>query len=244
MSTRHFLPKALRQCRSSLAQSRQQPQQHISTTPSKEAGLRQVRSAPNASSQLKDLGAGDNTAAPPNQVLRQMLADSNQRRSTGAGANKAANAVADLEAQATTDNYLKMMPRFWTEGSIYAPRDLGVGEATKWSTSWKASKADQDKIAVLGINPLDNYRNFTFISEHMTSYGRILHSNKTGLSPVNQRKMAKTIRRAIGLGIHPSVHFHPELLKIRSRGKGLPLVVVPKDKRNAAPAATSTSFLG
>lgn len=39
-----------------------------------------------------------------------------------------------------------------------------------------------------------------------------MRSVETGLSPVNQRKMAKAIRRAIGLGLHPSVHRHPELL--------------------------------
>jgi small subunit ribosomal protein S18 len=43
--------------------------------------------------------------------------------------------------------------------------------------------------------------------------GRIKHSNETGLRAVNQRKMAKAIRRAVGLGIHPSVHRYPEILK-------------------------------
>ncbi len=53
----------------------------------------------------------------------------------------------------------------------------------------------------------------------MTHMGRIKHSKETGLRPVNQRKMAKAIRRAIGLGIHPSVHFHPMILakSIRNR---------------------------
>ena len=47
--------------------------------------------------------------------------------------------------------------------------------------------------------------------------GRIQHSTETGLRPVNQRKMAKAIRRAIGMGLHPSVHKHPELLRYGSR---------------------------
>lgn len=50
------------------------------------------------------------------------------------------------------------------------------------------------------------------ISEYMSNHGRILHSSKTGLRPVNQRKIAKAIRRAIGMGIHPSTHKHPEIL--------------------------------
>lgn len=50
------------------------------------------------------------------------------------------------------------------------------------------------------------------ISEYMTEQGRIMPSKRTGLRPVNQRKIAKAIRRAIGMGIHPSTHRHPEIL--------------------------------
>lgn len=55
-------------------------------------------------------------------------------------------------------------------------------------------------------------QNFSFISEFTTPHGRVRRSQDTGLRPVNQRKLAKAIRRAIGLGLHPSVHKHPELL--------------------------------
>jgi small subunit ribosomal protein S18 len=50
------------------------------------------------------------------------------------------------------------------------------------------------------------------MSEYMTRMGRIKHSNVTGLRPVNQRKIAKAIRRTIGMGLMPSVHRHPEIL--------------------------------
>lgn len=56
-------------------------------------------------------------------------------------------------------------------------------------------------------------QNFSIMSEYMTELGRIKHSKVTGLKPKNQRKMAKAIRRAIGIGIMPSVHIHPELIK-------------------------------
>lgn len=45
--------------------------------------------------------------------------------------------------------------------------------------------------------------------------GKIKHSKVTGLRPVNQRKIAKAIRRAIGMGFYPSVHAHPEMLRRR-----------------------------
>jgi len=50
------------------------------------------------------------------------------------------------------------------------------------------------------------------MSEYMTPMGRIKHSNETGLRPVNQRRIAKAIRRSIGTGMMPSVHRHPEIL--------------------------------
>ena len=46
----------------------------------------------------------------------------------------------------------------------------------------------------------------------MTPMGRIKHSKETGLRPVNQRRIAKAIRRMVGMGMTPSVHRHPELL--------------------------------
>lgn len=51
------------------------------------------------------------------------------------------------------------------------------------------------------------------MSEYMTPMGRIMHRRETGLRPVNQRKIAKAIRRSIGMGMMPSVHKHPELLQ-------------------------------
>jgi small subunit ribosomal protein S18 len=62
-------------------------------------------------------------------------------------------------------------------------------------------------------------QNFSMISEYMTTFGQIKHHSQTGLRPKNQRKMAKAIRRVIGMGIHPSVHHHPELLK-QQMGRG------------------------
>lgn len=46
----------------------------------------------------------------------------------------------------------------------------------------------------------------------MSAMGRIKHSKETGLRNVNQRKIAKAIRRVIGMGLMPSTHRHPEFL--------------------------------
>ena len=62
-------------------------------------------------------------------------------------------------------------------------------------------------------------QNFAIMSEYVTNMGRIKHSNTTGLRPVNQRKLSKAIRRAVGLGLMPSVHRHPEILAMELRSR-------------------------
>ncbi|KXX79312.1 hypothetical protein MMYC01_203240 [Madurella mycetomatis] len=131
--------------------------------------------------------------------------------------------VKDVRANVVTENYIRQMPRRWRSGDVYSPRDLSPREMVKWKQA-KAPK--KDIIDMLGISPLDNYKNFSFISEFMTVMGRIKHNKETGLRPVNQRKVAKAIRRAIGMGLHPSVHWHPEIL--RYSRQNTPLVTTPQ----------------
>ncbi|KXT01305.1 hypothetical protein AC578_2694 [Pseudocercospora eumusae] len=112
----------------------------------------------------------------------------------------------DLERQASH--------RRWNAGDVYAPHDLTGVEMAKWKKLRRKPKPRYDVIDRLGLNPLDHYKNFSIMSEYMTEMGRIKHSNDTNLRPVNQRRMAKAIRRAVGLGIlMPGTHRHPEILR-------------------------------
>jgi len=61
----------------------------------------------------------------------------------------------------------------------------------------------------------DRMQNFAMMSEYMTDMGRIKNSTETGLRPVNQRRIARAVRRAIGIGLMPSVHKHPEILRLQ-----------------------------
>jgi small subunit ribosomal protein S18 len=69
------------------------------------------------------------------------------------------------------------------------------------------------------VNPIHHYKNFALLSQFVTETGRIKGFRETGLRPVNQRKIAKAVRRAVGLGLMPSVYKHPEVL-----GMGIGLV--------------------
>lgn len=116
-----------------------------------------------------------------------------------------------VEETARRTSYQKQMARAWNAGDVYAPHDLTGAEQNKWKMSRKTPQSDAfDR---LGIDPVTEYKNFTLMSEYMTEMGRIKHSRETGLRPKNQRKVAKAIRRAIGLGLMPSVHRHPLVLR-------------------------------
>jgi len=100
--------------------------------------------------------------------------------------------------------------RPWREGDVYAPHDLSHQEMKKWS---KHRAPKSDVFDVLNMNPLDEYKNLPLMMDFMTSMGRIKHQRETGLRPVNQRKIAKAIRRSMCLGFLPRVHAHPEMLR-------------------------------
>ncbi|MCJ1469842.1 hypothetical protein MMC07_008485 [Pseudocyphellaria aurata] len=107
------------------------------------------------------------------------------------------------EMQAYANNFRK-------PGELYAPHDLSPVEVKKRGNF---RRPNQDIFDVLGMNPLLEYKNPSIMWEYMAPMGRIRHRNQTGLRPVNQRRISKAIRRAVGMGLIPSVHPHPEVLE-------------------------------
>ncbi|KAJ9300075.1 hypothetical protein DTO271G3_2192 [Paecilomyces variotii] len=122
----------------------------------------------------------------------------------------------DQKSQGESRVLERFQTREWKAGDIYAPHDLSPAEMKKWRKRYSPST---DAFDALNMNPLDHYKNFSIMSEYMTSMGRIKHSSQTGLRPVNQRKIAKAIRRSIGLGLMPSVHRHPEILAAEAKAR-------------------------
>ncbi|KAJ6007127.1 hypothetical protein N7499_000791 [Penicillium canescens] len=125
----------------------------------------------------------------------------------------------DQKVQGESRALERFQTREFKAGDIYAPHDLSPAEMKKWG---KRQSPHSDAFDALNLSPLDMYKNFAVMSEYMTSMGRIKHRSETGLRPVNQRKMAKALRRAIGMGLMPSVHRHPEIIasEMRARMEG------------------------
>ena len=180
----------------------------------------------------------------------QPLADSSTvRYARSLGLDRPSTAIPrDLAESDRLSQFQRQIYRKWQPGDVYAPHDLSGSEQKKWKQGRK--KPQQDAFDILGINPVLEYKvrkqhdrrglrwigdmdghvglskanewqNFTMMSEYMTEMGRIKHSRDTGLRPKNQRKIAKAIRRAVGLGLMPSVHRHPLVLKKSSPARFL-----------------------
>lgn len=122
-----------------------------------------------------------------------------------------------LAASQERQSFQKQFYRKWNTGDVYAPHDLSAVEQKKWKMARKSPASDA--FDTLGISPITEYKNFTMMSEYVSETGRIRHSKETGLRPKNQRKIAKAIRRAVGLGLMPSVHRHPLVLNKTNPGR-------------------------
>ncbi|KAI0514523.1 ribosomal protein S18 [Xylaria bambusicola] len=177
------------------------PTAPLSTTAAPQA-LRDIKNSTASMLSIDSTNSGNETnlASDVYRSIRSM------GRNTLAGRQRVTE---DLSTRSRNADYMRQLPRRWRTGDVYSPHDMSISEVDKWR---KTTARKQDLVDLLGLRPLDMYRNFSVISEFITPHGRIMRSVETGLSPVNQRKMAKAIRRAIGLGLHPSVHRHPELL--------------------------------
>ncbi|CAK7199144.1 hypothetical protein SEUCBS139899_001816 [Sporothrix eucalyptigena] len=189
-------------------------------------------SSSNAQSQSRAprfFGSGNARNSDANAALSSVLFSSESRRVMyERREERKRSALERMAERKVTEDYARQLPRRWKQGDLYSPMDLDPRETKKWK---KAYTNNEDIVDLLGINPVDEYRNFSMISDFMSGMGRIRHSNETGLRPVNQRRMAKAIRRAIGLGIHPSVHKHPEILAASMANMPKPAYASTSDSR-------------
>lgn len=128
------------------------------------------------------------------------------------------SAAADFNREFSRRDLEQQQLRRWRLGDVYAPHDLSGVEMSKWKRLQRVSpasarKTKSDVLDQLGIDPRKEYKNMAMMSEYVSSMGRIMGGKESGLRPVNQRRMAKAIRRAMGVGLMPTVHRHPEILR-------------------------------
>ena len=104
----------------------------------------------------------------------------------------------------------KNFTRRFEPGDLYSPHDLSPVEMKKWRISRPGRR---DVFDALNMDPLSEWKNVSMLEEFRSQIGKIKHRKETGLRGVNQRKVSKAIRRAVGMAWVPSVHQHPEVLE-------------------------------
>ncbi|RCI07686.1 hypothetical protein L249_5731 [Ophiocordyceps polyrhachis-furcata BCC 54312] len=167
-------------------------------------------------SRLRNVGMKTRPIRPSEKYKADLIVERHAEKKRAA---KETDKIADAKEEAA--NVMRRMHRRIEPGEVYSPHDLSPVEMWKWR---RKSTRVVDVVDSLGLRPLDMYKNFSLIQDFTSSSGQIQHPSVTGLRPVNQRKVAKMIRRVQGMGIYPTIHDHPELLRSR---------FYPSDDKNA-----------
>lgn len=118
------------------------------------------------------------------------------------GKRKDASGAKDVNA--SRQNIKTLEPRLiksFEYSTIYDPFDFSMARIN-------LDRKHKSKFKLFGnnINPLDLYTSPEILSQYMSSTGKILHSDVTGLSAKNQRRLAKAIRRAQSIGLLSKTH--------------------------------------
>lgn len=99
------------------------------------------------------------------------------------------------------------LPRYETRldqpGLVYSPQDLSFDARRPLMAKYRLSLLD-DNFKNAGVDPLDEWKSASLLSDFLTDMGRIKTREQTGLGARSQRKLAKAVRRARALGILPS----------------------------------------
>ncbi|SCU78421.1 LADA_0A05534g1_1 [Lachancea dasiensis] len=103
-------------------------------------------------------------------------------------------------------------------GTTYDPFDFSLARL-HLDKKFATRNSSNDLFELNGVDPLDLYTNPEFLSQFVTSSGKILHRDVTGLSAKNQRRLSKAIRRCQAIGLMSKTHRDVSYLPSRIIGK-------------------------
>ncbi|KAH3902778.1 related to 37S ribosomal protein RSM18, mitochondrial [Saccharomycodes ludwigii] len=101
---------------------------------------------------------------------------------------------------------VKIDPRFvrsFNSATTYDPFDFSLA---RLHLDKKYSNIRSENDFLNKINAVDLYVYPQYLSKFLTSSGKIVHRDVTGLSAKNQRRISKAIRRAQAIGLLSKVH--------------------------------------
>lgn len=138
-----------------------------------------------------------NFSFPPSRIAKpNFLMDS--LKDSAKGTEKSVDGSTKSQAIKTLEPRLI---RGFEYSTIYDPFDFSMAKIN-------IDRKNRSKFKLFGnnVNPLDLYTSPEILSQYMSSTGKILHSDVTGLSAKNQRRLAKAIRRAQAIGLLSKTH--------------------------------------
>ncbi|KAI9104500.1 ribosomal protein S18 [Phlyctochytrium arcticum] len=127
--------------------------------------------------------------------LKELTDDTKQRYKNERGSEQAVR-------------YTPIPVRQFYPRETYSPVDLNNEYVPRWLKR-RGKQPVEDICAKLRINPLDRYKDVTFLSQFLTQMGYIKPHDQTGLSLTNQRKLAKAVKRARAVGLLPTTYRLP-----------------------------------
>lgn len=142
--------------------------------------------------------------------IAQVRLTPNMKTSVDAGTTRS------LEGSKRVDpRFIKKFPR----NSTYDPFDFSLARIHLEKKFGSAKHSSNDMFDKYGINPVDLYTSPEILSQFMSSTGKILHRDVTGLSAKNQRRLSKAIRRAQAIGLLSKTHKDVSFLPTRASGR-------------------------
>ncbi|SCV01600.1 LAMI_0G12486g1_1 [Lachancea mirantina] len=127
----------------------------------------------------------------------------------------------DNSAASPATKLKRLDPRLvkkFQSGTYYEPFDFSLARL-HLDKKLARKNSSNDLFDKNGVDPLDLYTNPEFLSRFVTSGGKILHRDVTGLSARNQRRLSKAIRRCQAIGLMSKTHRDVSFLPSRITGK-------------------------
>ncbi|CEP63468.1 mitochondrial 37S ribosomal protein bS18m LALA0_S08e03158g [Lachancea lanzarotensis] len=131
----------------------------------------------------------------------------------------------DLKSTNTTANAPSQIKKVdsrlvkkFQSGTTYDPFDFSLARL-HLDKKFASKNSFNDLFDKNGVDPMDLYTNPEFLSQFVSSSGKILHRDVTGLSAINQRRLSKAIRRCQAIGLMSKTHKDVSFLPSRIMGK-------------------------
>ncbi|KAK9455559.1 ribosomal protein S18 [Dipodascopsis uninucleata] len=163
-------------------------------------------------SKLKDAGKTKGNASDALRIME------NVTENTKAAVTRRAKDILATEQEKYRFKRNQILPKYIKKfriGSIYNPTDFALRNTAK-PTEKYLRKTPYDQLDEAEIDPLQMYKDVTFLSDFISPVGRIYSRNVTQLTAKNHRRISRSIKRARMAGLLSTTHRSTDKLFFRA----------------------------